>query len=48
MPSFKPKNMKKIKITKKNTITIDGKHSDYLNEFDKDEKEEIPKLIEKK
>ena len=37
--------MKKIKITKKNTITIDGKHSDYLNEFDKDEKEEIPKLI---
>jgi len=48
MPSFKPKNTKQIKITKKNAITIDGKHREFLNEFDKDEKEEIPKLIEKK
>jgi hypothetical protein len=48
MPTFKPKNTKQIKITKKNAITIDGKHREFLNEFDKDEKEEIPKLIEKK
>ena len=48
MPTFKPKNTKQIKITKKNAITIDGKHREFLNEFDKDEKEEIPKLIQKK
>jgi len=48
MPNFKPKNTKQIKITKKNAITIDGKHREFLNEFDKDENEEIPKLIEKK
>jgi len=48
MPNFKPKNTKQIKITKKNAVTIDGKHREFLNEFDKDENEEIPKLIEKK
>jgi len=48
MPNFKPKNTKQIKITKKNAITIDGKHREFLNEFDKDENEEIPKLIKKK
>ena len=48
MPNFKPKNTKQIKIVKKNTITIDGKHREFLNEFDKDENEEIPKLIEKR
>lgn len=48
MPNFKPKNTKQIKITKKNAVTIDGKHREFLNEFDKDKNEEIPKLIEKK
>ena len=48
MPNFKPKNIKQIKIHKKNVITIDGKHKEFLNEFEKDEKEELPKLQERK
>jgi hypothetical protein len=44
MPSFKPKNVKKIKINKKNSATLDGKHKEFVNEFNKDEKDRIPKL----
>lgn len=49
MPSFKPKNTKKIKfLNKKNSITIDGKHKEFLSEFSKDENYRIPELnIEK-
>ena len=32
MPSFKPKSAKKIKISKKNSTTLDGKHKEFLNE----------------
>jgi hypothetical protein len=49
MPSFKPKTTKKIKITKKNSTTLDGKHREFVNEFNKDELDKIPELkIEKK
>jgi len=44
MPSFKPKNVKKIKINKKTSTTLDGKHKEFVNEFNKDESDRIPKL----
>ena len=44
MPSFKPKATKKIKINKKNSTTLDGKHKEFVNEFHKDELDSIPKL----
>ena len=48
MPSFKPKSAKKIKFNKKSSITLDGKHKEFLNEFSKDENDRIPELqIEK-
>ena len=48
MPSFKPKSAKKIKINKKNTITLDGKHREFLNEFATDECDKIPELKQEK
>jgi hypothetical protein len=44
MPSFKPKSAKKIKFNKKSSITLDGKHKEFLNEFSKDENDRIPDL----
>jgi hypothetical protein len=41
---FKPKTTKKIKINKRSTITLDGKHREYLNDFIKDENDTIPEL----
>jgi hypothetical protein len=48
MPSFKPKNNKKIKFNKKSSVTLDGKHKEFLNEFDQDENESIPSLKREK
>jgi hypothetical protein len=48
MPSFKPKSVKKIKINKKNSTTLDGKHKEFVNEFNKDENDNIPKLKKEK
>jgi len=49
MPSFKPKALKKIKVSKRNATTLDGKHKEFINEFSKDEFDTIPKLkLEKK
>ena len=44
MPSFKPKTAKKIKYNKKKSITLDGKHNEFLNVFSKDENDRIPDL----
>lgn len=44
MPSFKPKANKKIKVSKKNATTLDGKHREFLCEFSKDEQDKIPEL----
>jgi hypothetical protein len=44
MPSFKAKSAKKIKYNKKSSITLDGKHKEFLNEFSKDENNRIPEL----
>jgi len=48
MPSFKPKTTKKIKVNKKTTITLDGKHREFINDFNKDEMDRIPKLKEER
>jgi len=44
MPSFKPKPTKKIRVSKKNSTTLDGKHKEFVNEFHLDEENNIPKL----
>ena len=44
MPSFKPKSAKKIKYNKKTAITLDIKHKEFLNEFNKDDEYRIPNL----
>jgi hypothetical protein len=44
MPSFKPKSNKKIKFNKKSAVTLDIKHTEIINEFDKDENDRIPEL----
>jgi hypothetical protein len=48
MPSFKPKANKKIKVCKKYSTTLDGKHKEFINEFFKDDFDTIPKLKEER
>jgi hypothetical protein len=48
MISFKPKTTKIIKPDKKSSVTLDGKHSEFLAEFTNDETVIIPKLKKKK
>ena len=45
MPSFKPKNSKKIILTDKNSETLGGKHKEFLDEFYNNENIIIPKLL---
>jgi hypothetical protein len=44
MPNFKPKTNKKIKFNKKSAVTLDAKHKEFLNEFNKDDINKIPEL----
>ena len=44
MPNFKPKTNKKIKFNKKTSVTLDAKHKEFLNEFNKDDIDKIPEL----
>ena len=44
MPNFKPKTNRKIKFNKKTSITLDGKHKEFLNEFSKYEIDTLPNL----
>ena len=44
MPSFKPKTNKKLKYNKKSSVTLDGKHKEFINEFSKNETYTIPEL----
>ena len=48
MPSFKPKTTKKISVDQRDTITLDSKHNEFLEKFQKAENDEIPKLKTKK
>ena len=44
MPSFKPKTNKKLKYNKKSSVTLDGKHKEFINEFSKNDNYTIPEL----
>ena len=44
MSNFKQTSDKKIKTNKKSSMTLDGKHREFVNEFNKDEVDKIPKL----
>ena len=48
MPSFKPKLEKKIFIDKKISTTLDGKHSEFVEQFQYDEENIIPDLKNEK
>ena len=41
MPSFKPKANKKIKVCKRYSTTLDGKHKEIMTDFSKDEFDEL-------
>jgi len=44
MPSFKPKSIKKIRYNRKTSITLDNKHNEFLNEFNKDIEDRLPEF----
>jgi hypothetical protein len=48
MPSFKPKNVKKIVLSKKNINTLDSKHKEIIESFKNEKDEVLPNLIEEK
>jgi hypothetical protein len=48
MPNFKPKTAKKIKINKKKSVTLDGKHREIINEFSHNDNDVIPELKREK
>jgi hypothetical protein len=48
MPTFKPKNIKKIYISKKNITTLDGKHKEIIDGFTFDKQEQMPQLLNEK
>jgi hypothetical protein len=48
MPIFKPKTIKNIKLNKRSSTTLDGKHNEFLTEFANNEKEKIPCLKKEK
>ena len=45
---FKPKTTKKIKVNKKTNVTLDTKHNEFVQNFEKVENEEIPSLQDEK
>jgi hypothetical protein len=47
MPNFKPKTNKKIVSDSKKLVTLDNKHNELLNKFNKNELETIPNLKNK-
>jgi hypothetical protein len=48
MPSFKPKTIKKIVLSKKNITTIDSKHKEIVDMINKDKEETLPLLMNEK
>jgi len=48
MPTFKPKTVKKLKVSKRASTTLDGKHREFINQFHKDEHDIIPQLKKKR
>ena len=47
MPNFKPKNIKKM-VVSKNITTLDGKHKELIDSFNADKLELLPALLEEK
>jgi len=45
---FKPKTAKKIKVAKNANVTLDSKHSEFVELFDNNENKQIPLLKEEK
>ena len=48
MPAFKPKAAKKIVIEKNANVTLDNKHTEFLEKFNINENNIIPSLLDKK
>ncbi len=48
MPTFKPKNTKKIYVDQKNTVTLDSKHKEISEKMKLDEEVVLPELIKNK
>ena len=48
MPTFKPKNTKKILVSQKINTTLDGKHNEIIKEFKSNEENLIPALKEER
>ena len=48
MPSFKPKNLKKIVVSKKNITTVDSKHKEIVEDINNTKENELPQLINEK
>ena len=48
MPNFKPKTKKKIKVSKKSTITLDSKHNEKITEFKNIKEQRLPQLEKQK
>lgn len=44
MPTFKPKPVKTIKVSKNTLFSLDTKHNDFITQFDINENEVLPKL----
>ena len=47
MPTFKPKNIKNILVSKNNITTLDGKHKEIIDKFELDKKQ-LPLLLSEK
>ena len=48
MPTFKPKNVKKIVMSKNKITTLDSKHKEITDSFKYDKEELLPNLIKEK
>ena len=48
MPTFKPKNLKKIIVSKKNITTLDGKHKEIIETINTMKEKELPRLLNEK
>jgi hypothetical protein len=48
MPTFKPKNTKKIVVSHKESTTLDGKHEEHQCRFASNKQTLIPKLQKQK
>ncbi len=48
MPNFKPKAKKKLRVSDKASVTLDSKHSEKMQEFQRKYEIILPQLLEEK